>query len=213
MRGSLRFLRLGAAFGVAFTIGGEAAVSMLQHRVLPLRMTAQPASCVSSASSQQGPPLRAVAKTVELASTMHSPHCPTTIFIHGLDSSKETWKGILAEMAKQGLPALAFDLRGHGESPLGAPEDFSTDALASDVIAAAEAHGVRAPYVVVGHSMGGVVAMQLAAIDAQRVQNGEAALLSACIVEDMDVSKRAPAAKLSQAPIAWRQQACAELEH
>ena len=43
---------------------------------------------------------------------------PTTtcIFIHGLDSSKQTWSGCLDAMEAASLPCIAFDLRGHGES-------------------------------------------------------------------------------------------------
>ena len=122
---------------------------------------------------------------VQLASTICQPNLPTTVLVHGLDSSKETWKGVLSELARRGYPALAVDLRGHGESPFGPPEDFSAPALAQDVWAAVEAHGVSGPVVLVGHSMGGRVAMRMAAIDAARPP--EAARLAAVVIEDMDV--------------------------
>ena len=74
--------------------------------------------------------------SVTLASSIKTPHFPTTVLLHGLDSSKETWSGVLADLAAQGYPAMALDLRGHGESPLGDPAAFGPETLARDVIAA-----------------------------------------------------------------------------
>ena len=99
------------------------------------------------------------------------PGLPTTVLVHGLDSSKQTWEGVLSELATLGLPAVAVDLRGHGESPHAG--DFRPEALASDVIAATERLGLRPPFVLVGHSMGGRVAMRLAAMDASRTAAGD----------------------------------------
>ena len=89
-----------------------------------------------------------------LASTVCQPHLPTTVLVHGLDSSKESWSTVLGTLVSRGYPALALDLRGHGESPFGPPDDFSADALARDVWDAVVAHGIRGPVVLVGHSMG-----------------------------------------------------------
>lgn len=58
-------------------------------------------------------------RTVHLASSVWTPGIPTTVLIHGLDSSRETWRGTLGFCQANGLPAVALDLRGHGESPLG----------------------------------------------------------------------------------------------
>jgi pimeloyl-ACP methyl ester carboxylesterase len=129
---------------------------------------------------------------VPLASSVASPVRPTTVLVHGLDSCRETWNGVLADLAKAGYPAVALDLRGHGESPLGPPEDFSADSLARDVLEAVATHGVHRPVVLVGHSMGGRIAMRCAALDVQRVAAGAPPLLSACIIEDMDTVVRAP---------------------
>ena len=71
--------------------------------------------------------------TVRLASSVARPWRPTTVFVHGLDSAKDTWISVEANMKLADYPVLALDLRGHGESPLGNPEDFSTATLAADV--------------------------------------------------------------------------------
>ena len=94
---------------------------------------------------------------------------------------------ILPKLHEAGLPALALDQRGHGESPLGDPETFSTEALARDVIHAVEVqHGVQRPWILVGHSMGGRVAMAVAAISAKEAPDR----LAAVVVEDMDCRNR-----------------------
>ena len=74
-------------------------------------------------------------------------------------------------LAERGLPSVALDLRGHGESPLGEPEDFSPGQLALDVREALvregvvpEEGGAGGPGIVLlGHSMGGRVAARYAA--------------------------------------------------
>mgnify|MGYP002632290466 CR=1 FL=1 len=124
---------------------------------------------------------------VVLASNVLSPHRPTTVLVHGLDSSKETWNGVLAQLATAGYPAIALDLRGHGESPLGDPKGFTAQQLAEDVIDAVRAHGVD-DCVLIGHSMGGRVAMQAAAIDGAA---GNRPLFRSVIIEDMDIRPRA----------------------
>ena len=135
--------------------------------------------------------------TIPLATSLSSPARPTTVLVHGLDSSKETWSGVLADLATRGYPAIAVDLRGHGESPLGAPDEFGPRALSRDVISAVAAAGVPRPYVLVGHSMGGRIAMRAAADDAVAVRGGAAATFAAVVIEDMCVSTRDGAAPLA----------------
>jgi len=126
-------------------------------------------------------------KRVPLASSVRGKNTPTTVLVHGLDSSKQTWHAVLPKLHEAGLPALALDQRGHGESPLGDPETFSTEALARDVIHAVEVqHGVQRPWILVGHSMGGRVAMAVAAISAKEAPDR----LAAVVVEDMDCRNR-----------------------
>lgn len=127
------------------------------------------------------------AACISLASSSRSVNIPTTVLVHGLDSSRETFKGTAARLLEDGYPCLTLDLRGHGESPLGDPDDFTASALGEDVLAAVRAHGIDRA-VLVGHSMGGRVAMRAAAIDAASDQP----LLASVIIEDMDLRTRAP---------------------
>lgn len=84
---------------------------------------------------------------------------PAIVLVHGLTGSSTTWREVMPVLAER-FTVVAPDLLGHGESakPRG---DYSLGAFASGVRDLLVALGVdRAT--VVGHSLGGGVAMQLA---------------------------------------------------
>jgi pimeloyl-ACP methyl ester carboxylesterase len=57
-----------------------------------------------------------------------------------------------------------YDQRGHGSSGRGAPEHATIEQLARDLEAVLDARAPRGPVVLVGHSMGGMTVMGLAAL-------------------------------------------------
>ena len=116
-----------------------------------------------------------------IATSVRQRYLPTTVFVHGLDSSKQTWSSVQSDLLQRGYPSIAMDLRGHGESDLGDPSDFSAEALARDVLNVAQ-DLKGGPVVLVGHSMGGRVVMRAAALDLVE----EKKVLGALIVEDVD---------------------------
>ena len=74
-------------------------------------------------------------------------HVPCTRLLHNVrmpHAHAMHRSGVLAELASRGYPAMALDLRGHGESPFGPPDDFGAETLARDVWDAVVAHGVYA---------------------------------------------------------------------
>jgi pimeloyl-ACP methyl ester carboxylesterase len=81
------------------------------------------------------------------------------IFIHGIASSFDTWNAVLPEIGKRHR-ALAPDLLGHGRSskPRG---DYSLGAFATTTRDFMEALEIPSA-TIVGHSMGGGIAMQFA---------------------------------------------------
>ena len=83
---------------------------------------------------------------------------PTVLILHGLFGSGDNWTSIGRALEDEYRVVLA-DLPNHGSSPHIAENDYVTlaDAVA-EFIAASEEGGIR----VVGHSMGGKVAMALA---------------------------------------------------
>ena len=105
---------------------------------------------------------------------------PATVFIHGLDSSSRTWKGVQEDLK---YPSVSIDCRGCGKSEMGSPEEFSPQALVEDVKSVVRAEKLlhEKKFVLCGHSMGGRVAMCYAATYPDDI--------SALIIEDMDIQR------------------------
>ncbi|HEX7254355.1 MAG TPA: alpha/beta hydrolase [Gaiellaceae bacterium] len=78
---------------------------------------------------------------------------PDLLLLHGGGDNLETWRG-LAPLLAEGFHVVAYDARGHGQSPT--PARASVEDMVEDV------HAVAARLdrpVLVGHSMGGVNAL------------------------------------------------------
>lgn len=86
---------------------------------------------------------------------------PAVLAIHGLTGHGKRW-GVLAENHLPELRVVAPDLLGHGHSPAAPPWRIADHATAT--AAAVEAHvpADRRPVVVVAHSFGSTVALELA---------------------------------------------------
>ncbi|KAF9977370.1 hypothetical protein BGZ73_006239 [Actinomortierella ambigua] len=82
------------------------------------------------------------------------------VVLHGLFGSKQNWKALSKAMASRlNTSVYALDLRNHGESEHIAHHDYPS--MANDVDHFIKEHGIDRP-MVIGHSMGGKVAMTLA---------------------------------------------------
>lgn len=84
---------------------------------------------------------------------------PPVLFIHGFFGDRSYYSALRDHCAKT-RRVVALDLRAHGES--GAPDRLAVDDFVTDVIAVADAAGLRGA-VLCGHSMAGVVALKIAA--------------------------------------------------
>ena len=91
---------------------------------------------------------------------------PALVLLHGIGGRASGWAPIQQACAQAGWTSLAWDMPGYGQSPLIADCDF--DALADALAALLDAHGL-AQAVLVGHSLGGMVALQMWARHPQRV--------------------------------------------
>jgi lipase len=91
-----------------------------------------------------------------------APTAPTTpvVLLHGLTDSAACWPLVLDHLAGGPRRVVALDARGHGGVPL-PDEPFTIAALAADAAAALREIDLG-PALVVGHSMGGVTAEELA---------------------------------------------------
>jgi pyruvate dehydrogenase E2 component (dihydrolipoamide acetyltransferase) len=86
----------------------------------------------------------------------------TVVFVHGLGGSQSTWASVLGDFAET-YRIAAIDLPGHGGSDKPSPDgaDYSLAGLAA-ILGEAIEKLEMAPAVVVGHSLGGAVGLQLA---------------------------------------------------
>lgn len=89
------------------------------------------------------------------------------LLIHGNMASTRWWNSTMNSMADE-FDLLALDLRGYGKSPAG-PDTVSLSDHAADIAAVATEREF-APCTIVGHSLGGAVAMQFAALYPQLIE-------------------------------------------
>jgi 3-oxoadipate enol-lactonase len=87
-----------------------------------------------------------------------SPSAPAVVFLHGIGGNARIWTPQIASFAAAGFRPVALDLLGYGSREPVDRLDF--DMLAADVEAEVARLGLDRP-IVVGHSMGGMVAQTL----------------------------------------------------
>jgi len=97
--------------------------------------------------------------------TQGNPGSPTIVLLHGLFGSATNWGTIARNLGKD-YQVVVPDLRNHGQSPQ--DRDCSYAAMAGDVLGLLDSRGTDSA-ILVGHSMGGKVAMHLALNHPQRV--------------------------------------------
>jgi esterase len=105
---------------------------------------------------------------------------PPLIILHGLFGSARNWRAIAKGLADSHR-VWSIDLRNHGDSPWDA--DMTYEAMAGDIKAFMARHGLEGA-ALMGHSMGGKVAMTLALT--------EPSLVGQMIVVDIAPVQRPP---------------------
>ncbi|WP_440694058.1 alpha/beta fold hydrolase [Clavibacter nebraskensis] len=118
--------------------------------------------------------------TVTALGTVRHQHAPrrssatATVLLHGAAGSWTTWTPALRAARAAGTPlddVVAVDLPGWGDSVLGVPDDHVTlDAMTDAVLRVVDDLGY-ADCRVVGHSMGGFIALHAAVRHPQRVRS------------------------------------------
>ena len=123
------------------------------------------------------------------------PSRPPLVLLPGTGETAEDWDLVASRLSAR-RPVFAMDLRGHGRSDW--PGTYSIDLFADDVSAALGQLGDD-PVVLVGHSLGGLVACKVAVLSPARVH--------ALVLEDVGIPHpRAPATPLrpeGQLPFDW----------
>ena len=96
--------------------------------------------------------------SLELAFIAQGDAGPPVLILHGLLGSARNWSGFARQLGATHR-VFALDLRNHGRSPRAATMGIGE--MAEDVDAFLQRHGL-APAALIGHSLGGKVAMRLA---------------------------------------------------
>ena len=107
---------------------------------------------------------------------------PTVLLLHAGGEHRGVWTPAVGPLTRSGLRTVAFDLRGHGDSP---GEATTLRAVAEDVTAMIR--GESAPVVVVGASLGGLAA--IASLADSRAARHVAGLMLVDVVPDPDPAR------------------------
>lgn len=89
----------------------------------------------------------------------------TVVGVHGFALAKQSWHFQRVAFASSRVPPVRqvyYDHRGHGASAASGPGDSTIEQLAADLAAVLRAMAPSEPVVLMGHSMGGMVIMELA---------------------------------------------------
>jgi pimeloyl-ACP methyl ester carboxylesterase len=103
----------------------------------------------------------------EIVYEVHGEGSPALVFIHCWSCDRGYWReqvGVFSESHK----LVAIDLAGHGDSEAGR-EDYTMAAFARDVVAVLETEKITEA-ILIGHSMGGPVAVEAALLAPDRVR-------------------------------------------
>ncbi|MEU7811359.1 alpha/beta hydrolase [Pseudonocardia sp. NPDC049154] len=114
------------------------------HRRLTL-----PGEGVRLAADRWAPPLRSRRGTV--------------LLLHGGGQTRHSWRHTGRRLAAEGWTAIAFDLRGHGDTDWAPDGDYTLDAHVADLRAAVTV--LDEPPVLVGASLGGMTSLLALAAD------------------------------------------------
>jgi pimeloyl-ACP methyl ester carboxylesterase len=91
--------------------------------------------------------------------------------LHGLGSSSKVWQPLAKMLVAKNYRAVALDLLGFGASPKPKWLEYTVDDHAHAVLAALAKRKVRGPLVLVGHSMGCLVAVHIARLRPDMVKH------------------------------------------
>ena len=102
--------------------------------------------------------------TLAMRSWAAEGNSPAILLLHYFGGSSREWEFVAPLLAKRGHSCVALDARGHGDSD--AAERYTVGDMAKDSLAAADIshfHSHPNGWILVGHSMGGKAALDLAA--------------------------------------------------
>ncbi len=84
------------------------------------------------------------------------------VMIHGLAASLHDWDFLLPELVNAGYSGYALDLLGHGDSPKPQVRGYRMDWIFDHFLIWFESLHLERPAVLIGHSLGGYIALEFA---------------------------------------------------
>lgn len=97
------------------------------------------------------------------------PDAEALLLIHGMGSASSAWKPILNELMKT-FTVVTVDLPGHGSTRLDNSQPMDPQSLAKAVLATMQSHGFKR-FHVVGNSLGGWIALEMAAMNPDSISS------------------------------------------
>lgn len=93
----------------------------------------------------------------------HKPKKPraTVVFIHGIGNSGDAWKKVIDRLPRD-VRIITIDLLGFGKSPSPSWAVYSAKTQANSVLATYLKLRITTPIIIVGHSLGSLVAIEMA---------------------------------------------------
>jgi pimeloyl-ACP methyl ester carboxylesterase/uncharacterized membrane protein HdeD (DUF308 family) len=88
-------------------------------------------------------------------------HGPLVVLLHGINSDGTDWRAVIDDIGPD-CRCIALDLLGFGDSPKPLDCDYTADDHAAAVHATLLSLGVHSPFLLVGYSLGGDVALRFA---------------------------------------------------
>lgn len=88
------------------------------------------------------------------------------IILHGLFGMSDNWMTIAKQLSEYSFRVIVPDLRNHGQSPHS--DEWDYESMCDDVFELMEKKKILSP-VIIGHSMGGKVAMQMVAQQEKKI--------------------------------------------
>jgi pimeloyl-ACP methyl ester carboxylesterase len=114
---------------------------------------------------------RTLHRPYRLSKRIDSGEGTLVVLLHGIGRTGEGWQYLAQSLQDVPVRVVAFDLLGFGDSPKPTWLDYNADDHAQAVIAAIERLHGQTPAIIVGHSMGCLVAVRMAAQRPDLVQH------------------------------------------
>lgn len=97
----------------------------------------------------------------EIRSQPTSKHAPTVLFIHGIGNTGAAWDDVIAQLPVD-MRLITIDLLGFGQSRRPAWALYNASTQARSIMATFLKLRLRSPVIIVGHSLGALVAVEIA---------------------------------------------------